>query len=171
MPRSSGVLSQQPSTSRQNRSRENPSPRPGTSQPQQNGATDDDPDHDQMVINLVKVILNLSVNKHPIKKVDLVKNALGGNSRLFAKVIPQAMSELTDVRIAGLANMTGSIVASVVFPGLRIQVDRDGSEQNVHSGVDRCLRFHLGRKRRLPAKVYTALPDSGVHLHEERRSA
>lgn len=62
---------------------------------QQNGT--DDSEHDQLVINLVKVILNLSVNKHPIKKVDLVKNALGGNSRIFPKVIPQVMSELTDV--------------------------------------------------------------------------
>lgn len=50
-----------------------------------------------MIINLVKVILNLSVNKHPIKKVDLVKNALGGNSRIFPKVIEQAKRELADV--------------------------------------------------------------------------
>lgn len=65
-------------------------------QPAQN-ETAADADLDQMVINMVKVILNLSVNKHPIKKPDLVKNALAGNGRLFPKVIGQAMNELSDV--------------------------------------------------------------------------
>lgn len=104
MPRSSGVLSQT-STSRASRSRADPSSsqaaRPSSSQQrappsQQNGAADD-AELDQMVINLVKVVLNLSVNKHPIKKVDLVKNAFAGNSRIFPKVIEQAKRELTDV--------------------------------------------------------------------------
>lgn len=60
-------------------------------------ATPVDSELDQFVINMVRTILNLSVNKHPIKKTDLVKNALGGNGRIFAKVIGPAMNELSDV--------------------------------------------------------------------------
>ncbi|XP_058443679.1 non-structural maintenance of chromosomes element 3 homolog [Malaya genurostris] len=56
-----------------------------------------DSELDHLVVNMVKVILNLSVNKHLIKKADLAKNALGGNSRAFSKVIGPAMTELSEV--------------------------------------------------------------------------
>nr|XP_019534000.2 non-structural maintenance of chromosomes element 3 homolog [Aedes albopictus] len=107
MPRSSGTLSQTSAA----RGGPGPSNRAGPSQsqsarptggsqkpPQENGSSSSvDVELDHMVINLVKTVLNLSVNKHLIKKADLVKNALGGNGRLFAKVIEQAKEELADV--------------------------------------------------------------------------
>lgn len=112
MPRSSGTLSQsQSSVAKVPRSgRAGPSQsqsqtqaRPSGSQqvaagPSQQENGSDDADLDQMVINMVKTILNLSANKHLIKKPDLVKNALAGNSRLFPKIIDQVTNELAEVR-------------------------------------------------------------------------
>ncbi|XP_058819187.1 non-structural maintenance of chromosomes element 3 homolog [Topomyia yanbarensis] len=69
---------------------------PSSSQASQSAPTVDG-ELDQLVVNMVKVILNLSVNKYPIKKTDLAKNALGGNSRAFPKVIGPAMTELSEV--------------------------------------------------------------------------
>ncbi|XP_055618115.1 non-structural maintenance of chromosomes element 3 homolog [Toxorhynchites rutilus septentrionalis] len=56
-----------------------------------------DSEVDKLVVSMVKTILNLSVNKHPIKKTDLVKIGLAGNGRMFTRVIGQAISELSDV--------------------------------------------------------------------------
>lgn len=56
-----------------------------------------EPELDEMVISMVKVVLNLSVTKHPIKKQALVKHALAGNGRAFAKVIERATNELAHV--------------------------------------------------------------------------
>lgn len=96
MPRSSGILSsQQPIAGTSQSGRPSNSGQQRERGSQQEGCQDGE--QDQMVINLVKAILNLSSNKHQIKKPDLVKNALGGNSRLFPKIIEQAKRELTEV--------------------------------------------------------------------------
>ncbi|XP_055616171.1 non-structural maintenance of chromosomes element 3 homolog [Toxorhynchites rutilus septentrionalis] len=92
MPRRNVSMSQ-PSSSRPTRSSLQPPAR--ATQPDFPAAVD--PDVDQLVVGMVKAILNLSVNKHPIKKADLVQSGLGGNGRMFAKVIGQAISELSDV--------------------------------------------------------------------------
>ncbi|XP_062562300.1 non-structural maintenance of chromosomes element 3 homolog [Armigeres subalbatus] len=105
MPRSSGILSSQQSRNNRSEPSQSQSARPSTSGQQERGRTSsqqqqdgtDDVEQDQMVINLVKAILNMSCNKHQMKKPDLVKNALGGNSRIFPKIIGQVMRELTEV--------------------------------------------------------------------------
>ncbi|XP_055546187.1 non-structural maintenance of chromosomes element 3 homolog [Wyeomyia smithii] len=94
MPRRSEASQPIPSSSRSHPSR---SQRAEPSSSETPAVAAVDPELDQHVINMVRTILNLSVNKHPIKKIDLVRNALAGNGRLFAKVIPQAMNELSDV--------------------------------------------------------------------------
>lgn len=95
MPRTTVSLSQ-PSSSRQTQRNRNSGGGGDISQTQ--GSTQQqDPDLDQLVVNTVRVVLNLSVNKHPIKKTDLVKNALGGNGRVLPKILPQVISELAEV--------------------------------------------------------------------------
>lgn len=91
MPRTTVSLSQ-PSGSRQTQRN-----RSFGESTQTQGATQADPDFDEYVVNTVRVVLNLSVNKHPIKKTDVVKNALAGNGRVLPKILPQVIAELEDV--------------------------------------------------------------------------
>ncbi|XP_055610432.1 non-structural maintenance of chromosomes element 3 homolog [Uranotaenia lowii] len=97
MPRTS-LLQSQPSGSRHTDSTRNGSLQEqrhiSASQPNAGG---NDADQDKLVINMVKVLLNLSVNKQLIKKSDLTKIALDGNFRMFPKIIGQVVSELKDV--------------------------------------------------------------------------
>jgi hypothetical protein len=48
--------------------------------------------------NLVKYIVNLSVSKYPFKKVDLVKNAMAGDSKALGQLWPKVLVDLADVR-------------------------------------------------------------------------
>lgn len=56
-----------------------------------------DPDLDQLVVNTVRLIMNLSANKHPIKKTNIVKNALSRKGRVLLKILSQVISELAKV--------------------------------------------------------------------------
>jgi hypothetical protein len=47
--------------------------------------------------NLVKYIVNLSINKYPFKRPDLVKHALNGDNKAFSQAWMEAVIYLDDV--------------------------------------------------------------------------
>uniref|UniRef100_A0A182SB36 MAGE domain-containing protein n=1 Tax=Anopheles maculatus TaxID=74869 RepID=A0A182SB36_9DIPT len=76
-------------------------PRPSQSQSQRSqtdhNVSSQPVDESHLVRNVVKTILNLSINKSVIKRSDISSIALKGDSRLYNRIIPEAAEILHEV--------------------------------------------------------------------------